>query len=93
MPMTCGFGYTAFVVDAYAGLIAGWECSLTKDTGFVERALRHAAATGPGEVIRSTRRSITPIMPRFALSRGSAEMACSRGSCWWISRLNVSGVG
>ncbi len=42
--MTCGFGYTAFVVDAYAGLIAGWECSLTKDTGFVERALRNAAA-------------------------------------------------
>ena len=44
VPMTCGFGYTAFVVDAYAGLIAGWECSLTKDSGFVERALRHAAA-------------------------------------------------
>jgi hypothetical protein len=40
--MICGFGYTAFVVDAYAGLIAGWECSLTKDTGFVERALRYA---------------------------------------------------
>jgi putative transposase len=40
--MTRGFGYTAFVVDAYAGLIAGWECSLVKDTGFVERALRHA---------------------------------------------------
>ena len=40
----CGFGYTAFVVDAYAGLIPGWECSLRKDTGFVERALRHAAA-------------------------------------------------
>jgi transposase InsO family protein len=39
-----GFGYTAFVVDAYAGVIPGWECSLTKDTGFVERALRHAAA-------------------------------------------------
>ena len=39
-----GFGYTAFVVDAYAGLIPGWECSLRKDTGFVERALRHAAA-------------------------------------------------
>lgn len=43
VPMTCGFGYTAFVVDAYAGLIPGWECSLTKDTGFVERALRYAA--------------------------------------------------
>ena len=24
--------------------IPGWECSLVKDTGFVERALRHAAA-------------------------------------------------
>ncbi|MFZ0834902.1 MAG: IS3 family transposase [Mycobacterium sp.] len=43
VPMVAGFGYTAFVVDAYAGLIAGWECSLRKDTGFVERALRHAA--------------------------------------------------
>jgi transposase InsO family protein len=44
VPMVAGFGYTAFVVDAYAGLIPGWECSLRKDTGFVERALRHAAA-------------------------------------------------
>ena len=44
VPMTCGFGYTAFVVDAYAGLIPGWECSLRKDTEFVEHALRHAAA-------------------------------------------------
>jgi putative transposase len=44
VPMTWGFGYTAFVVDAYAGVIAGWECSLTKDAAFVERALRHAAA-------------------------------------------------
>jgi putative transposase len=38
------FGCTAFVIDAYAGVIAGWECSLRKDTGLVERALRHAAA-------------------------------------------------
>jgi putative transposase len=44
VPMVVGFGYTAFVIDAYAGLIPGWECSLRKDTGFVERALRHAAA-------------------------------------------------
>ena len=43
VPMICGFGYTVFVVYAYAGLIPGWECSLVKDTGFVERALRHAA--------------------------------------------------
>jgi putative transposase len=39
-----GFGYTAFVIDAFAGLIAGWECSLTKNTAFVERAIRQAAA-------------------------------------------------
>lgn len=39
-----GFGYTAFVVDAFAGLITGWECSLRKNTAFVERAIRAAAA-------------------------------------------------
>lgn len=44
VPMIGGFGYTAFVVDAYAGLIGGWECSLKKDTAFVVRALRDAAA-------------------------------------------------
>ena len=44
MPMVAGFGYTAFVIDAYAGLIPGWECSLSMQTVFVERALRHAAA-------------------------------------------------
>ncbi len=39
-----GFGYTAFCIDAFAGLIAGWECSLSKQTAFVERAIRQAAA-------------------------------------------------
>jgi putative transposase len=39
-----GFGYTAFVIDAFAGLIAGWDCSLSKQTAFVERAIRQAAA-------------------------------------------------
>jgi putative transposase len=39
-----GFGYTAFVIDSYAGLIAGWECSLTKNTALVQRAIRAAAA-------------------------------------------------
>jgi putative transposase len=37
------FAYTAFVIDAYAGLIAGWECSMSKHTAFVERAIRQAA--------------------------------------------------
>jgi len=39
-----GFGYTALVIDAFAGLITGWECSLSKETAFVERAIRQAAA-------------------------------------------------
>jgi transposase InsO family protein len=39
-----GFGYTAFVFDAFAGYIPGWECSLTKHTRFVKSALRQAVA-------------------------------------------------
>ena len=39
-----GFGYTAFVIDAFAGLIPGWECSLSKETALVEAAIRQAAA-------------------------------------------------
>jgi putative transposase len=39
-----GFGYTAFCIDAFAGLIAGWDCSSSKQTAFVERAIRQAAA-------------------------------------------------
>jgi putative transposase len=42
--MVCGFGYTAFVVDAFAGLIVGWECSLTKHARFIESAIRQAAS-------------------------------------------------
>ncbi|RMI27550.1 IS3 family transposase [Nocardia stercoris] len=38
------FVYTAFVIDAYAGRILGWECSTSKTTGFVESAIRQAAA-------------------------------------------------
>jgi transposase InsO family protein len=38
-----GFGYTAFVIDAYAGLIPGWECSTSKEGAFVRRAIRHTA--------------------------------------------------
>ncbi len=38
------FAYTAFVVDAYAGRIVGWECSTSKQAAFVESAIRQAAA-------------------------------------------------
>ncbi|TDO56625.1 integrase-like protein [Kribbella sp. VKM Ac-2571] len=37
------FAYTAFVIDAFAGFIAGWESSMSKHTTFVERAIRQAA--------------------------------------------------
>jgi putative transposase len=38
------FAYTAFVIDAYANRIVGWECSTSKHTSFVESAIRQAAA-------------------------------------------------
>jgi putative transposase len=40
-PMTGSrFGYTAFVIDAFAGTIVGWECAMSKHTTFVEAAVR-----------------------------------------------------
>ncbi len=38
------FVYVAFVIDAYAGAIVGWEASGSKHTRFVESAIRQAAA-------------------------------------------------
>jgi putative transposase len=38
------FVFTAFVIDAYAGRIVGWECAASKHTRFVESAIRQAAA-------------------------------------------------
>lgn len=38
-----GFAYTALVIDAFAGLIVGWECSTSKETTFVASAVRQAA--------------------------------------------------
>jgi len=49
VPMdTSRFGDTAFVADAFAGFIPGWECSLSKKTAFVEAAIRQAARI-PGQ--------------------------------------------
>jgi putative transposase len=31
VPLAAGLGFTAFVIDAYAGLILGWECYLKLD--------------------------------------------------------------
>jgi putative transposase len=44
VPLSGGrFACTAFVIDAFAGLIPGWECSLSKKAAFVESAIRGAA--------------------------------------------------
>ncbi len=44
VPMASGgFVYTAFVIDAFAGTIVGWECSTGKESRFVESAIRQAA--------------------------------------------------
>jgi putative transposase len=37
-----GFAYVAFVIDAFAGTIRGWDCSLSKETRFVQLAIRQA---------------------------------------------------
>jgi putative transposase len=42
--VTGGFVYTAFVIDAFAGTIAGWECSASKSVAFVRKAIAQAAA-------------------------------------------------
>jgi len=36
------FAYTAFVIDAFAGTIVGWEVSASKETAFVQRAVNQA---------------------------------------------------
>jgi putative transposase len=38
------FVYVAFVIDAFAGAIIGWEASMSKQTRFVESAIRQTAA-------------------------------------------------
>jgi len=43
------FAYTAFVIDAFANLIVGWECSTSKETAFVESAIRQAARLRAGQ--------------------------------------------
>lgn len=42
--ITGTFVYVAFVIDAYAGAIIGWEAARVKQTRFVESAIRQAAA-------------------------------------------------
>lgn len=42
--MVSCFAYTAFVIDAFAGTIVGWEVSASKETAFVQRAVNQACS-------------------------------------------------
>jgi putative transposase len=44
--VTGAFCYVAFVIDAYAGMIIGWEASGSKETRFVESGIRQPPALG-----------------------------------------------
>jgi transposase InsO family protein len=80
-----GFGYTALVIDAFAGLIPGWDCSLSKQTAFVERAIRQAAAyrAGQGRPFDGT-----VIHHSDAGSQGRTPRCTSPRRCWpgWCPR-------
>lgn len=80
------FRYTAFVVDAYAGVIAGWECSLTKDAAFVERALRHGLPDSPRSPVwrsySSSRRRKSVYCNIFRQDTDASRAAAVDRHCW-----------
>jgi len=44
------FAYTAFVIDAYANRIVGWECSTSKETAFGETLMLNGMTPSVGSV-------------------------------------------
>lgn len=81
------FVYTAFVIDAFAGRIVGWQCSTSKQTAFVESAIRQAAALRAregyplrGETIHHSDAGSQYTSVRFAESLLLAGMIPSVGS-------------
>jgi hypothetical protein len=47
-----GFGYTALVIDACAGLIPDWECSTSKEAPSCDGRSAKPLATGATRAIR-----------------------------------------
>ena len=68
---TGAFAYTAFVIDAYAGRIVGWECSMGKHTSFVEAAIRQAATLRAREGNPLQNKAIQSIQPIHHSDAGS----------------------
>jgi hypothetical protein len=77
------FVSTAFVIDAFAGRIVGWECSTSKHPAFVESTIRQAAALRAREATRwpgapSTTRT-PPASTRVAVSASANSGPCLGG--------------
>ena len=66
------FVYVAFVIDAYAGAIIGWEAANVKQTRFVKSAIRQAAALRA----RQGHRIDGAIHHSDARSQGGSAIAC-----------------
>ncbi len=47
-----GFGYTAFVIDAYTDFIVGFSCSSTKDVSLVEKAINESSSLRANQNIK-----------------------------------------
>jgi len=82
-----GFGYVALVIDAFAGTILGWDCSLSKATAFVQRAiaqaaagLRRAAGAQPGLAVHHSDAGSQYTSVRYAETLMLAGLAPSVGS-------------
>ena len=88
-----GFAYTAFVTGAFAGTILGWECSLSRQTAFVQRAISQAAAglrrAGPlpGRAIRHSDYAEDGVKP------GNLTMAWSCCAGCGFPGLTFSAIG
>jgi putative transposase len=75
--LACGvFVYVAFVIDAYAGAIIGWEVSGSKQTRFVESAIRQAIALRS----RQGQGRTTRVCTQTAIS--TAGSAASSSAIW-----------
>jgi putative transposase len=80
-----GFCYVAFVIDAFAGRIVGWDCSSSKHTTFVERAIAQAAA------LRARQGNPLNTLQNKAIHHSDAG---SQGGFNWSSQhLDHGGVG
>jgi transposase InsO family protein len=59
VPLRTGaFAYTAFAIDAYAGTIVGWQCSMSKATTLVTGTIAQAARTRARQGHRLSGRTI-----------------------------------